>query len=92
MTEKGGYPIMKKKTDTPDADTRDRSRRRLLQLLAVGGVLAGGKTLPETWVKPVIDEVVLPAHAQMTQAEEEMKTDILIDDTSDDAQAVAKEE
>lgn len=70
---------MKKKSDAPDADSRDKSRRRLLQLLAVGGVFAGGKMLPETWVKPVIDEVVLPTHAQMTAQDDEEEPDDLID-------------
>lgn len=36
-------------------------RRRLLQALAVGGVSAA--VLPEKWVKPVIDAVIVPAHA-----------------------------
>lgn len=40
---------------------RPQRRRRLLQALAVGGVSAAA--LPEKWVKPVIDAVIVPAHA-----------------------------
>lgn len=77
---------MNKKADTAVADTRETRRRRLLQLLAVGGVFAGGKMVPETWVKPVIDEVVLPAHAQMSPPEDEEEPDTILpdDDISDD--------
>ena len=37
-------------------------RRRLLKMLAAGGVAS--VALPEKWVKPVIDAVIVPAHAQ----------------------------
>ncbi len=41
------------------------SRRRLLKALAVSGsALAGVKVLPDAWVKPVVESVVVPAHAQ----------------------------
>ncbi len=40
-------------------------RRRLLKALAVGGgAVVGGNSLPESWMKPVIESVVLPTHAQ----------------------------
>lgn len=42
--------------------TRASGRRRALQALALGGVSAA--LLPERWVKPVIDTVIVPAHAQ----------------------------
>jgi hypothetical protein len=42
-----------------------RSRRKVLKLIAVGGtVLTVESILPETWVKPVIETIVLPAHAE----------------------------
>tara|TARA_R110002049_G_scaffold104749_2_gene251324 strand:- start:1322 stop:1894 length:573 start_codon:yes stop_codon:yes gene_type:complete len=48
-----------------DADSsRPTGRRRLLQALALGGVSAA--VLPEKWVKPIIDTVIVPAHAQAT--------------------------
>jgi hypothetical protein len=37
------------------------ARRRLLQIMAVGGTAA--VVLPEKWVKPVVDAVMVPAHA-----------------------------
>ena len=40
-------------------------RRQLLKALAVGGgAVVVGNSLPESWMKPVIESVVLPAHAQ----------------------------
>ncbi|MGA8258860.1 MAG: hypothetical protein WB783_01460 [Arenicellales bacterium] len=38
------------------------SRRRLL--LALGGGTLGVKAVPAAWLRPVVDAVVLPAHAQ----------------------------
>lgn len=45
--------------------TTNQSRRTLLKSIAAGGgAVVAGKTLPDTWKKPVIDSVMLPAHAQ----------------------------
>ena len=45
----------------------DNSRRKLLKSVAIGsGAILTGKTLPENWTKPVVDSVLLPAHAQAT--------------------------
>ena len=42
-----------------------KSRRKLLKSIAAGsGVIVAGKSLPESWTRPVVDSVVLPAHAQ----------------------------
>lgn len=43
------------------------SRRKLLRSIAAGSgavAVATGKAMPESWTKPVIDSVLLPAHAQ----------------------------
>lgn len=41
------------------------SRRKLLKSIAVGsGAIYAGRNLPESWSRPVVDAVVLPAHAQ----------------------------
>ena len=46
---------------------RKDSRRKLLKSIAAGsGAVVVGKSLPETWSKPVINSVVLPAHAETT--------------------------
>lgn len=44
------------------ADAQPKGRRRLLKVLALGGVSAA--VVPEKWVRPVIDAVIVPAHAQ----------------------------
>ena len=43
-----------------------RERREALQKIAIGGgvVVAGAHLLPQKWLKPVVDWVVVPAHAQ----------------------------
>ena len=49
---------------TPNSEkpqTTVSARRRLLQIMAVGGTAA--VVLPEKWVKPVVDAVMVPAHA-----------------------------
>lgn len=41
------------------------SRRILLKSIAAGsGAVIAGKNLPEKWAKPVVDSVMLPAHAE----------------------------
>jgi len=42
------------------------SRRRALKALAAGGALGSASLLPERWLKPVIEAVVLPAHAALS--------------------------
>ena len=45
--------------------TTNSARRRLLQALAGGSVIT--TSLPDTWSRPVVDSVLLPAHAQTTE-------------------------
>lgn len=46
-------------------DKKATARRNLLKaLVAGGGAFAMGKTVPQSWVKPMVKSVVLPAHAQ----------------------------
>ena len=41
------------------------SRRKILKSIAAGsGAIVAGKSLPESWSRPVVDSVLLPAHAQ----------------------------
>ena len=43
----------------------NESRRKLLKSIAAGsGAIVAGKSLPEKWSRPVVDSVLLPAHAQ----------------------------
>jgi len=43
----------------------DKSRRKLLKSIAAGsGAIVAGKSLPDSWSRPVVDSVMLPAHAQ----------------------------
>ena len=47
----------------------DNSRRKLLKSIAVGsGAIVAGKKLPDSWSRPVVDSVMLPAHAQTSIA------------------------
>ena len=46
-----------------------QSRRNLLKAIAgLGGAVAVGKALPQRWTQPVVDAVLLPAHAQTSFA------------------------
>lgn len=41
------------------------SRRKLLKSIAAGsGAIVAGKSLPESWSRPIVDSVMLPAHAR----------------------------
>lgn len=45
------------------------SRRKLLKSIAAGsGAIVAGKSLPESWSRPVVESVLLPAHAQTSTA------------------------
>ena len=45
------------------------ARRRLLKSAAVvSGGVGLGKTLPNTWSKPIVNSILLPAHASTTDA------------------------
>jgi hypothetical protein len=44
----------------------ERRRKLLKGLAAGGGAVTTSKLLPESWGKPILDALVLPAHAQAT--------------------------
>lgn len=50
----------------PDVATVSR-RRALLGAISAAGV-AGATQLPQQWSRPVVDNVILPAHAQLSPA------------------------
>ena len=58
--------LEKKASETLEQDTR-KARRRTLAALGTGGVAALAKS-NDTWVKPVVDSVILPSHAQTSLA------------------------
>ncbi len=42
-----------------------QTRRSALKKMLVGtGVVAGAAALPDKWAKPIVDKVLVPAHAQ----------------------------
>jgi len=57
-----------KKTDQPAVPEKHAERRRKLLkgLAAGGGAITTSKLLPESWGKPILDAITLPAHAQAT--------------------------
>lgn len=53
-----------------------KPRRKLLRTLAAGsGVVLTGTSLPDKWSRPVVDSVVLPAHAQTTGQDDKPRGD-----------------
>lgn len=42
----------------------EKRRKLLLSITAASGAVMTGKSLPESWTRPVVDSVMLPAHAQ----------------------------
>lgn len=54
------------------ADNRDhvnKGRRKAIRQIALGvGTLAGVSILPETWTRPIIGQIIIPAHAATSGA------------------------
>lgn len=58
-------------------------RRRLLAALGSGAVLAAAeRTLPHYWTRPVVNHVLLPAHAQLSEAGGECDLPLTIGDSA----------
>lgn len=53
-----------KETMEAGSPSRGKSRRKLLTAMMTGGAVAGAAGLPKKWTSPVVDSVLLPAHAQ----------------------------
>lgn len=65
------------KTDTTKGNMtspyqHDPAKRKHIKKLALGtgAVATGLSMLPDTWIKPVINSVILPSHAQTTESPE----------------------
>lgn len=54
--------------DTQKSESKNNRRSAVKKVLAGGGVLGGAAITSSTWVKPVVNSVLLPAHAQGTDA------------------------
>ncbi len=46
------------------------TRRKALKTIAAGTAVAGTLAFTGKWSKPVVDTIILPAHAQATNAQE----------------------
>jgi hypothetical protein len=65
----------------------DREKRRAVLLGLLGGGVLATKTLPGEWIKPVVEQIVLPAHAALTGEEKcppDLDDDCCEDDGCDD--------
>jgi hypothetical protein len=47
-----------------DSNKMRKSRRRLIQVLVTGGAVMTANSVPGKWSRPVVEAVMLPAHAQ----------------------------
>ncbi len=47
----------------------NQERRKVLKTIAVGTAVAGVLAISSKWSKPVVDTIILPAHAQATNVE-----------------------
>jgi hypothetical protein len=46
-----------------DEDSKNVSRRRALRVLGLGGVVIATVALPTKWTRPLVETIVVPAHA-----------------------------
>jgi hypothetical protein len=54
----------KRTEDGQPAGGEKISRRRAMKVLGAGGVVAATLMLPSKWTKPVVESIIVPAHAQ----------------------------
>ncbi len=54
-------------TSKADGTEKIKSRREALRKILIGGgVVTSASFLPDKWVKPVVDFIVVPAHGSMS--------------------------
>ncbi len=55
-----------------DSSKPRKERRRTLRTILAGGILvSGSQAVPRTWTKPMVESIILPVHAQTTEADNE---------------------
>lgn len=57
-------------TDDPKPEAGNGRRKLVKGIAAGGGIVTGARFMPGEWSKPVVESVVLPAHAQATPGDE----------------------
>jgi len=45
----------------------NQDRRRILKTTLAGGAVISTSVLPDSWKKPAVDHIILPAHADTTE-------------------------
>ena len=55
-------------TNSRPAEPVNQSRRKALKTIAAGSAAAGALAMTGKWSKPVVNSIILPAHAQATNA------------------------
>lgn len=58
------------------------SRRKALKKMAAGGAVAGLLAVSGRWSKPVVDSIILPAHAQATNVNVPSPTTTIVQDNA----------
>jgi len=67
MVDRGDRKTRGEDRQSPTPYVRHKGRRDAIRkLLIAGGMVSGAGALPESWTKPVIESIVIPAHAQGT--------------------------
>lgn len=53
----------------------DKEKRRAVLLSLLGGGAVAANALPDKWFKPVVDRIVLPAHGNVSECEDDLGID-----------------
>jgi hypothetical protein len=47
-----------------DNNIKEEERRKILKSTLAGGAIVTANIMPDDWTEPVLDSIILPAHAQ----------------------------